>query len=565
MSGGGTAARAARPPFRTVLLLSLLLVADATVLFAHFGRAYAGPDAPGYFFQARLLATEGAAAWRPESPAEWLVVHYVDDGQGVLRSRYPPGFALMLAAAYRIGGPVAALAVNPVLVLLSVLALFLLARRSVGDGLAVLAAALLGTLPAMLEHALLGFAHIPVMFLLLVGLYLLDRWLETERPIFGLAAGICLGAIPTVRYADVVLGLGVIVALVYRAVGRGTLVTRIAWPAAGALLPIALLLLYHAQVFGSPLRTGYTPSDEAAAFGLEYVRRNWLGYFRALMTDAGPLTVFGTAGMAAMIAWKNERQRGLLLLTSSLALLAVYLAYYWTLQDFRFVLPIVPLLILAAVTFVARATTSEARSAVAAALLALHLALALPDAFSRLRRTGTDVARAEAALAALEQAVPPGSVVVAPLGLNTNLAFDGRWRTAEARLLAVGPPPPLPPEVPPPFDEAGRRQPSPIQPGLGATLRARYAGLTPADRSRAVLEDLLAWSATGSVFWINPGPELDLTKDVLAEFGEFRLLEEVALPPIPEGAQGFGSPRAHGHPGFWTLPDTLRIYAFVRR
>lgn len=154
--------------------------------------------------------------------------------------------------------------------------------------------------------------------------------------------------VSAVPHAEVVLGLGVIVALVYPMAERGTRSRRMAWPAVGAPLPFALLLLYHAQVFGSPLRTGYTASDEAAAFGLEYERRNWLGYFRTLMTEAGPLTVLGTPGIAAMIAWEDERQRGLLLLTSSLALLAVYLAYYWTLQDFRSLLPIVPLLILAA-------------------------------------------------------------------------------------------------------------------------------------------------------------------------------------------------------------------------
>ncbi len=543
-------------------VLAVVLACQAVVLAAHFGPAYSGPDAPGYFFNGRLLATQGTGEWRPSSAAEWLVVHYNDGGDGGFRSRYPPGFPLMLAAAYRIGGPTAALALNPLLVVSSTLLLFLLARRWVRPWLAVLAAAALATVPSLAEQAYLGFAHVPVLFLLLLGLLFLDLWMERPRPLLGLLAGACLGTMPSVRYGAVMLGLGAVAALAHWMRSKPPDPRSVAWPVIGALVPLALLALYQERAFGSPLATGYGTTGEASAFGFGYVRRNWLGYWTALMSNMGAFAVVGLLGIAGMLASWRERGRGLLLGISFVASLGLYLSYYWSIQDFRFLIPVVPLLVLGAVCGIDRLPTSRLRMVLGATLAGLHMMIALPDASARLRRANADVVRAVAAVSALEEVADTGSVVVGTLGLNMVLAFDGRWRLGDASLLRIGPPPPLPPAVPPPFDEQGRPQPSPIQPGRGASLRSRYAGLTPPERSRAALEDLLGWSADGDVFWINPGDDVGDAGPIHADLGRFDLVREVVLPRVPASARGFGSPDPDGRPQFWTLPDTLRIYAF---
>jgi 4-amino-4-deoxy-L-arabinose transferase-like glycosyltransferase len=543
-------------------VLTLVLAVQAWTLATHFEPVYAGPDAPGYFFNARLLATEGTGAWRPSAPAEWLVLHYMDGGDGLFRSRYPPGFPLMLAGVHRVGGPAAALGLNSALLVLSTLLLFLLARRWVGDALGLLAAGTLATIPALVEHAFLGFAHVPVLTLFLLGLLLLDRWLARPTPATGLFAGLSLGAMPAVRYGAVALGVGVVALLVDWATTHPANRRKLLWPVLGALVPLGALGLHQEIVYGSPLSTGYGATGEASAFGLGFVEENWLGYWRALMSNAGAITVLGLMGIASMVASRKDRGRGVLLAGSFVAAFGLYLSYYWTIQDFRFLVPTLPLLILGAVHLVHQAAEPRLRMALGATFLGMHLASAVPDAGARLRRTGVDLDRARAAVSAMERVAEPGSVVAGPLALNMILAYGGRWRLAEPSLLSVGPPPPLPSAVPPPFDETGKPQPSPIQPGRGALLRSKYAELTAADRSRAVLRDLLRWSANGRVYWINPGPSRAGTEAVYAEMGHFDFVEEVVLPAIPQAAHGFGSPGPDGTPQFWILPDTLRVYAF---
>ena len=84
-----------------------------------------------------------------------------------------------------------------------------------------------------------------------------------------LAAGALAGAAPLVDYQAAFAGVPVAVYLIV-ALARSRRPREIAQllglAAAGAAIPIALLLWYHAQCFGSPLRTGYDASQTWAVF-----------------------------------------------------------------------------------------------------------------------------------------------------------------------------------------------------------------------------------------------------------------------------------------------------------
>ena len=81
-----------------------------------------------------------------------------------------------------------------------------------------------------------------------------------------LAAGFLAGAAPLVDYQAVFAALPVAVHVIVRLRRHPRLARAILLAVAGAALPIATLLAYHASCFGSPWRTGYDASTTFAAF-----------------------------------------------------------------------------------------------------------------------------------------------------------------------------------------------------------------------------------------------------------------------------------------------------------
>jgi len=86
-------------------------------------------------------------------------------------------------------------------------------------------------------------------------------------------AGVLAGAAPLVDYQAVFAALPVAVHVLVRLRRRPDLVAAIAVAVAGAALPIAVLLGYHASCFGSPWRTGY---DASTTFAM-YHQQGFLG------------------------------------------------------------------------------------------------------------------------------------------------------------------------------------------------------------------------------------------------------------------------------------------------
>jgi hypothetical protein len=79
------------------------------------------------------------------------------------------------------------------------------------------------------------------------------------------AAGFLAGAAPLADYQAVFAALPIAVQVLAR-LGRAERVRAVAIATAGAALPVACLLAYHAWCFGSPWRTGYDASTTYAVF-----------------------------------------------------------------------------------------------------------------------------------------------------------------------------------------------------------------------------------------------------------------------------------------------------------
>ncbi len=538
---------------KSTILLAVLLSAHAVWLFTFFGSAYSSPDAPGYFVQARLIATQATTHLEPESPAQFIGNYWVDIGGGELRSKYPPGLPLVLAAAYRLGGPTVALAANAILATLSVLLLFLLARRWLTPLLALAAALILATATPFNHQALSGFAHVAVTAGLLAGLYFIDRWDETPRASLGFLAGLLIGSLPAIRYPAALLSLSLAAYAAYLAHRHRGRIANVLPLAAGAAIPVAALLAYNWMSYGSPFASGYSPTGEQSAFSLGFVRSHTVAHAEALLRDAGAVVVMGSLSLVLMTLRRATRERGLLLVGIVGPFTLAYLAYY--LWYTRFLLPILPILVLATVCL-ARAAEARTRYLLVAGLLALHLVSSVPAGIGRMTDLGRDIERSELVVRDVAELVPGGSAVVAPRTVARILDYDGRWKLGDWSLLWAGPVP-QPTTVPSPVTSEGERRPSPIQPGKAADLRQKYEGLDGHRRLREVLGDLVAWADGGDVYWVTDEQWRSAVASIL---GSTPSWERVGSIPVRDAVTDYDRP-----PWRWWVPDVpLDVYRLDR-
>jgi 4-amino-4-deoxy-L-arabinose transferase-like glycosyltransferase len=553
------AARAAAPwlPLACAGLLALLLLAW---LGAHFAPATMSPDANGYIVQARLLATQGTTALTTGSPAQFVGVHWLETRDGVFHSRYPAGLPVLFAAAWKLGGLTAALLVNPLLASATVCLVFLLARRFAGGWTALLAAAVYATNATVQQHALDADAHIAAAFFLTAGVLALLQFEDDPSPARGLLAGALLGLVPAVRYPEALAGVAVAAWLLWRI----RPVWRV-WPAVlGAALPVGALLLHNAAAYGAFWRTGYALTHEQTGFGWNYFAAHWLAYLHSLGgAGLGVFFAFGAAGLAGLAADAQHRSAGVLFAGIVGPLVLLYMAYYFGAGEgnLRFLVPLFPLLAAAGAWLLARVTgvLGSAGRAVWIAIAVLQLVPATAAAIQQATRTHASLRAGAQARAVLAKFAPAGSVVIVEHQLGESLDATGQWRLVEENLVGGG----LGPRgglvgpgqrrgaaglAAPAGATAEPDQPSPQQLNKNRAQRARYDGVTRAERQARVWADLSAWAGGRPVYWFTRS--LDAVENALPDEADYESLAEVDAPTMmgPGGGRGGGGGAMMGGP-----------------
>lgn len=539
-------------------LAGLALVAAHFIYVAAFHEpAVAGPDASGYFAQAKMLATQGQTYQEPASPLAFVGAHWLDAGDGRYYSKYPPGFPLLLAVPYALIGPTASLWVDPLLASLTLLGLLLLCRPWLGPGWALVATALMATNPLVNLHAAPGFSHTAVAFLLVWGIYALARWTREDSWRWLALAGLCVGLVPTARYAEVLyvgafaLYVGLHLRLHLRQSGRtGREALRRALPgAAAAALPMALLALRNQLAFGAFWRTAYAISGEQTGFGLGHFAQHWASYLEALGGGGvGLLFGLGVVGMALLVAAPDTRLRGALLVALLAPTTLLYMAYYWGGDDMsqRFLLPTYYLYAVAGVWLLKLLADHLGRPALAAAVAVL--VLALPWGLSRSTQQLVAQGRSRRALVAvtdsLEQHVPNGAVVLADRTLGAHLDVVSPWRIGHAEALLNpdegprGPGPGQRPGMPWRGREGGGGRPDPMA-GGARQRQAKYRDFPAAERRQAVLADLKSWAGPGGRAYLLIGD--DGAEPLLADLGvTWESVCRIELPELEYGGDRSG-------------------------
>lgn len=541
--------------------LALLLLAYVAFLAHNFAPAITEPDDNGYFAQGSLLAQTGHTYFEAESDAQFIGMHWLVTPKEQYISRYPPGLAVVIAIVYKALGYKASLWVNPALSVLALIGVFLVGRRLTSGGWALLATAMLAMNPQFVHHALSGDSHMGVTCMLAWTIYFLVRWWQTPSIVSVLAAGLCFGCVPTIRYPDAVmaLGTGAFLVIVWVSARRGARPSgpplnekgasdRLAAArragffdvlafAIGALIPILPLLIRNQLLLGAFWRTGYALTNEQTGFSWQYFREHALAYIQSLNSGGvGLLLGLGIVGIVTMIGHRATRALGVMFALVCLPMLLLYMAYYWAPQmqsaaTMRFLLPTFPAYVLAGVWMLAtflKESPRGARVAVPLTLLIVQGLWGASDLVSETNRIRYSKDMLARVTDKLDEVASAGDVVVSNNQILQDLDFVRKWKLADEQVLRGGP--------------GGGRfgrgmgpngddsdEPSPMQRAKLEEQMKKYPG-TQAQKETKFASDVAAWAGASKVYLV--GAEDDV-RDGIGGEGNVKIIARVDLPDPP--------------------------------
>ncbi len=351
-------------------LLALLLVLGIASLawfggetWMHRTRGVTATDPYAYTQMAVDLATRGTLLHAfplfdaiKDTGIKWYPIEHLGyrlfgDLTGNVATVWPPGGAIALAIAYRIFGETGLYLATPLAALAALLATAWLAweyahnqARLARAAIVTLTVALLATSWEQVDRSLVPLVDVQAQFFSVVAIALTLRAMRSNRFIlFGVLAGLALGAAYFVRHTQVLLVIPIVFAAWH--MPRRNRVRFLLATASAALIVALPDLVYHQQNFGSWLTpesnelalfslAGITPSAQVIAD--RFFAGNEFGYlvpffvygiYRAGRTDAKKLAVLAAwlIGLVAFhLFYPALRMRDLLPEFPAVALLIAY-------------------------------------------------------------------------------------------------------------------------------------------------------------------------------------------------------------------------------------------------
>lgn len=533
--------------------VTTVLLAYGLFLLLNFAPATLHPDANGYWAQGSLIWQTGHSWFKPESDAQYIGMHWLLLGEDTYISRYPPGFPVVIGLVQKLLGWQASVLVNPFLALATLLGTYLTLKRLAGPGWGIVAMLILAVNPAFSVHALTQISHMAVAFSIVWGFYFLIRWSEHHRLMDVFVAGVFLGWIPSTRYADAVVAMAVGIFLLLHIRSSTGMWKHYLAAFVGAMIPILPLLIRNQMLFGAFWKTGYALTNEQTGFSFQNFLDHALPYLQMLQSGGlGMMFSLGMIGMLAMLFVAGRRCVGVLLLASTIPFLLVYMAYYWAMGvgaggaggnvagGMRFLVPIVPLFVIAGVWVTSLALSNlpkSARVTIPLAILSMQVLMYGSSLRDDIGRSFERKSLLALATHELEQVVPAGSVVIADSSLLQQLDFVRKWKLADASVINNRSGPDGGARARPIgnllgfTDDNTSDLPSPQQ---QAKRDARAKLYTGSDRDKQIKfeDDIDAWAGTNGIYVLAKENELSRLLP-LAKKQEFEIVKRVETPKPP--------------------------------
>ena len=435
------------------LLLAIFLVLYALLLHGFYEPANPGVDQNGYMVTARQLTQHGRLYFKPHNPLQFAGFNMVLTPDGRIFAKYPPGIGILGAIARLIYRPSAMYLVDPVCVMMALLFAYPLFRTLLDPFMALIGVISLGVNPVLLTYADDANSHGAALGFTVLGFWALLSWWRKGGLWRGIIAGLALGFCCSIRYTEFLWCLPVLAVVLLAVRGhkrswRQGLVVLLTYA-----LPVVTLALINRASFGALWRTGYWFCQEQTGFAWKYFignpmhlpprQGNWqtvleqmetLGLFLLFpLAIAGLVRLFWTSGKLALVL-------ALWVVPSA----TVYAFYYWApTNDFttgylRFFLDILPALIMAALWLLARAAgpNRSARAVVVGLLTMIGAGYSAYIMTPRLLNAKEQKLQLIAARQALQQQLPPGSVVFADSQMCNYLNSMGGYRLYSANIFS---------------------------------------------------------------------------------------------------------------------------------
>lgn len=382
-----------------------ILVVYSWIEIAHFTTAYQEPDPDGYLILAKRIARGGPLKVKDDDIFMYQSHVWVENDSGEIAPKFSPGYPLIMALFYLIGGDSAMFVVSPLLGGIGLIGAYLLFRLWMSNFAALLGTLCLATNTMFLIYSGYLLTHATNLCFIVWGMYFLWRWMREERLILGAAAGLLLGFALIVRYTSILMGLVIMTAVVSKFVEYSRKKTHeeasVRFPAkiiktssvligCWTLFPF-ILASYNYSLFGNPLKTGYSLTVEQSALSWTYFLHNLSIINKGLNYEA--LFMVMPLGIAGMFLAGNLTEVFMRVFWF-LPLYIVYTAYYWApvgMAYYRFLICAFPVIIGSAFALLDKIPKSKMRRVFAMTIfLAILISIRFNDTKRGLNRVVSD-------------------------------------------------------------------------------------------------------------------------------------------------------------------------------
>lgn len=470
-------------------------------------------DQHAYLVGGRLVAERGTTKYTPRNHAGeidpfqlvgsmWVTVDPLQPTERIY-SKYPIGYPLLIAIAWKIGGVEAAYLVNPIASALAVFAAFLLMRRFMPSHLAIMGQLVFALSPMTLLLSIDPQSHATAVCCVTWGMLALLHWWQTGRLWSGVAAGLLLGYAMTIRYTEGTLLLPIALAIGFRREWRRGVVLVACW-----MLPGIVLAVYNLATIGA--FTGYDLTGESEpgnAFAFNHFAGHVERMFRQFSTFGlfflFPATLIGLACMFA-----NRVREAAILAAWIVPCLVIYTFYYYAPESMpvgylRFFHTILPALVLCGMWLVAASTANGHRVAAViagAAVTLISTAIKLPAVAAEMEKFQAAQLRVLQTCQPVLDQVPDDAVLYTrnrSLSLHLNFAkpyvlYDlNKFRRSTIEKLAT---------------RVDDEDAAPLDPGRAKSVYERLKGLDQKALDRALAQSIRDNLAAGRRVFIWEGP-----------------------------------------------------------
>jgi hypothetical protein len=218
-------------------------------------------DEYAYLFQAEMIS-RGKLWERAHDLPDFFHNNNIAQFEGILVSRFPPGWPLVLSQAYQIGLDPAL--VNPLLAVLTLVVFYFFAKKYYGETVAIWSLVAVTVTGYYIFNAASFFSHVSCLLVTLLFVFNVHLYRERNKILYGVLAGFFLGFVVLIRYYTAVLiFLPFLVYLI--AEYRVRIIRLFVLMGIGSLPCLAYLLWYNYSITGnafSPVTVWAYPAEQ---------------------------------------------------------------------------------------------------------------------------------------------------------------------------------------------------------------------------------------------------------------------------------------------------------------